>query len=317
MCDIWKRQPQSGLHAAALNRHRESLRRLGIRHVVFTGGEPLLNADLSALTNFLHGLGIRLTLLTTGLLLKKRAVDVVRGFDDVIVSLDGPAPVHDSIRRVTGAFDLIHEGIYALRALRHDLPITARCTVQSANHLHLCDTVATAKSIGFDSISFLAADVSSAAFNRELLWPLPRQNEIALSSQEVDCLEAEIDRLITTHAADLASGLIVEGPEKLRRIARSFRAHLGQVDGESPSCNAPWVSAVVEMDGSVRPCFFHPPIGNITESSLEVVLTSLAAQKFRATLDVATNPTCRRCVCSLSHKKDSGLAHQLDEAAIQ
>jgi radical SAM protein with 4Fe4S-binding SPASM domain len=64
-------------------------------------------------------------------------------------------------------------------------------------------------------------------------------------------------------------------------------------------CNAPWVSTVVEADGTVRPCFFHPPMGNIREQSLPDILNGAAAIEFRKTLDIDLNPTCMRCVCYL------------------
>jgi hypothetical protein len=50
----------------------------------------------------------------------------------------------------------------------------------------------------------------------------------------------------------------------------------------------------------VRPCFFHRPIGSLKSHTLLQVLNSFEAQQFRASLDVATNPICRRCVCSLN-----------------
>jgi radical SAM protein with 4Fe4S-binding SPASM domain len=71
---------------------------------------------------------------------------------------------------------------------------------------------------------------------------------------------------------------------------------------QAPTCNAPWVSAVVEVDGSVRPCFFHRPIGNITSSPLEEVINGEAAQEFRQSLDIENDATCRRCVCSLNYR---------------
>jgi radical SAM protein with 4Fe4S-binding SPASM domain len=71
------------------------------------------------------------------------------------------------------------------------------------------------------------------------------------------------------------------------------------VESISPRCNAPWVSAVVESDGAIRPCFFHKAIGNIHEGSLLDVLNGDEALRFRRELDVSTNPTCRNCVCSL------------------
>jgi radical SAM protein with 4Fe4S-binding SPASM domain len=60
------------------------------------------------------------------------------------------------------------------------------------------------------------------------------------------------------------------------------------------------VSTVVEADGTVRPCFFHPPLGNINEKPLEAILNSNEAIQFRKQLDVSSDPICQRCVCSLN-----------------
>jgi radical SAM protein with 4Fe4S-binding SPASM domain len=63
------------------------------------------------------------------------------------------------------------------------------------------------------------------------------------------------------------------------------------------------VSAVVEPDGAVRPCFFHRPIGYLRGgSTLEQVVNGPEAIAFRSGLDIATNPICRSCVCSLNWK---------------
>jgi MoaA/NifB/PqqE/SkfB family radical SAM enzyme len=301
MCDIWKREVHEQVRVADLERHRASLRNLGVRQVVLSGGEPLLHGDLPALCGFLRDQEIRLTLLTTGLLLLKRAPEVSNLFDEVIVSIDGPRGIHDEIRRVPRAFDLIGQGVAAVKAHRPDIRIACRTTVQKANHRYLRATVTAAKAAGFDAISFLAADVTSEAFNRPLVWPGERQSEIALTPNEVSALEDEIERLILDFAGDIRDKYISESPEKLRRIPRRFREHLGQASPVSPPCNAPWVSAVVEVDGSVRPCFFHPAVGNITSSTLEEVVNGETARLFRENLNVRKNPTCRRCVCSLNH----------------
>jgi len=302
MCDIWKRDVHEQIGAESLERHRESLRALGVHHVVLSGGEPLLHGNLRELCDFFRQQHIRLTLLTTGLLLLKRANEVSALFDDVIISIDGPQKVHDAIRNVNGAFDLIEKGIAAVRELRPHLPISCRTTVQKTNHRHMRATVVVAKTLRCDSISFLAADLTSEAFNRPLVWPLERQNEIALDAVEVDALECEVELLIDEHQDDLESRYISENAEKLRRIPRHFRAYLGQVSAQAPICNAPWVSAVVEVDGSVRPCFFHSPVGNINVASLQEVVNGQTARAFRHSLDVASNPTCRQCVCSLNYR---------------
>jgi Fe-coproporphyrin III synthase len=304
MCDIWKRETHQQTRVADLDRHRASLRNLGVRQVVLTGGEPLLHNDLHALCDFFRELDIRLTLLTTGLLLLKRAPEVSALFDEVIVSIDGPKEVHDGIRRVKGAFDLIGEGVAAVRLRQPNVRIACRTTVQKANHRHLRATVAAAKTLGFDSISFLAADLTSQAFNRALVWPGERQSEIALTAKEVAALEDEIGQLIVEHADDIRDKFIAEPADKLRRIPRRFREHLGQISPESPMCNAPWVSTVMEVDGSVRPCFFHGVVGNAATSTLEEVVNGVSARLFRESLNVGENPTCRRCVCSLNYREE-------------
>jgi MoaA/NifB/PqqE/SkfB family radical SAM enzyme len=303
MCDIWKRKDGREFHAADLDRHRASIRTLGVKHVVLTGGEPLLNRELDAICGFFRDLGLHVTLLTTGLLLQKRADIVARGFDDIIISIDGPPGVHDQIRRVSGAFPAIHKGILEVRARRPEIPISCRTTVQKLNHTHLRATVSTARSLGLDSISFLAADISSAAFNREERWASERQNEIALSRVELIALEEEIELLIQMHQQDIDSGFIAESNAKLRRIGSRFREHIEGTPPKAPICNAPWVSAVIDEDGGVRPCFFHPPIGNANQRTLEEALNSEAALTFRSRLDIASNPTCQRCVCSLNYPR--------------
>jgi len=120
-----------------------------------------------------------------------------------------------------------------------------------------------------------------------------------LDATEVDALSNEISLLVVDYPQCFRSGFIRETPEKLRRIGLHFRAQLGEVAPEAPRCNAPWVSAVIESDGAVRPCFFHAPLGNIHSASLSDVLNGDAAVRFRTHLDISKNPTCQRCVCSL------------------
>jgi len=305
MCDIWRIREPKELTLADLERQLASFRDFGVRWVVFTGGEPQMNGQLSSLARMIRAEGIRVTMLTAGLLLESHAESIAAAIDDVIVSLDGPPAVHDHIRRVPQAFQRITAGVMALRRFRPDMAVRARCTVQKANHRSLCEVVQAAKEIGLNSISFLAADLTSDAFNRPQGWLPERQERVALNVEEVNALEAEVERLISEHRLDLESGFVVESARKLRRIVLHFRAHLGQTPHVAPRCNAPWVSAVIEASGEVRPCFFHPSLGNIHNQSLHEIVNGPEALKFRAGLDIATNPVCQRCVCSLHIPRDT------------
>jgi MoaA/NifB/PqqE/SkfB family radical SAM enzyme len=298
MCDIWKTTEAAEISAADLERHIRSIEGMGVEWVVFSGGEPLMHTDLFRLCGVLRKRNIRITILSTGLLLEKHAAAIVSSADEVIVSLDGPQQIHDSIRHVSGAFDRLAAGVRAIHLLRPDFPVTARCTVQRLNHSHLRTTVDAARGIGLKGISFLAADVTSTAFNRLEVWGPERQSGIALTRADLTVLEAEVEGLITEHC-----GFVAELPEKLRRIADHFRAHLGESQPGAPVCNAPWVSAVVEADGTVRPCFFHRPVGRIdAATNLASIINGPEAIGFRTNLDVASDAICRRCVCSLNYQ---------------
>ena len=179
MCDIWRIRQVREIRAEDLEPHRESLRALKVQWIVFSGGEPLMHSDLAALSRLCRAEGIRLTLLTAGLLLERKARMVAEHLDDVIVSLDGPPEIHDRIRGVPRAFERLARGIAALRRIRPDILVAARCTVQKGNHRSLRAIVRTAKYLQLNSISFLAADVTSAAFNRPAGWPSERQGSVA------------------------------------------------------------------------------------------------------------------------------------------
>lgn len=304
MCDIWKIREPEAILMSDMERLLRSLVELGVRWVAFTGGEPQLNSNLFYFARMLRSEGIRVTLLTAGLLLEEQAEAVARNINDLIVSLDGPSTIHDQVRRVPHAFDRMKAGVRAVQQLRNEITVRGRCTVQKVNRRALRATIDTAKAIGLRSISFLAADVASTAFNHLESWSAKQRSHVALESRDVDELETEIEALISFNVADLQSGYVVERPDKLRRIVSHFRACLGELEPVSPVCNAPWHSAVIDATGDVRPCFFHPVLGNIHDQSLPEILNGPRALQFRNDLNIPVNAVCRSCVCSLHYQPE-------------
>ena len=186
MCDIWRANAnRREMSVQELAGHRDALRRLRVRRVMLTGGEPLLHRNLWALCDLLRAERIRITLVTTGLLIERHAAAIARAVDDLVISLDGPREVHDAVRRVPGGFDRIAAGMNRLAGCVTVPRTTARSVVQRANHAFVAATIAASREIGFDRVSFLAADVSSTAFNRDEPWTESRRAEITVSA---DCL---------------------------------------------------------------------------------------------------------------------------------
>jgi MoaA/NifB/PqqE/SkfB family radical SAM enzyme len=302
MCDIWKGTTKSELDVDAVARWTAEWRALGVRRVVLSGGEALMHSRLWELCDVLRDADISISILTTGLLLARDATELVKRCDDVVVSIDGPRDVHDSIRSVPRAFDRLAEGVRAVKGVDETVRVTGRCTVQRSNFRALRETVAAAREIGLDRISFLAADVSSDAFNRPAGWDDDRVRQVALEKDNLPALATEIDALEREFAAEFTSGFIAESAEKLRaRLSQYYAALHGVGDFAPNTCNAPWVSSVIESDGTVRPCFFQPALGNVnTDGSLEEILNSPNAVSWRKGLDTHRDVICRKCVCTLS-----------------
>jgi MoaA/NifB/PqqE/SkfB family radical SAM enzyme len=301
MCDIWK-----GNHTLKQLTERdvegllESLRNLGTRQVLMSGGEALLNANFFRLCELLKNAGMRITLLSTGLAMARHADKILEWVGEVIVSLDGDEKLHDQIRNIPGAFRKMKEGIQLLHAAKPDFRITARTVIHRLNYRRWPAIVDAAIDMGLNGISFLPADVTSEAFNRADPWDAPRQHEILPSEEELPELLDVLETLIKDYRPLFDNGFIAEAPAKLRQLGHYYTASYGHNPFPYKKCNAPWVSTVVEADGTVRPCFFLPPLGNIREHSLDEILNSPSAVAFRQGLDMDTNSSCVKCVCYLN-----------------
>ena len=301
MCDIWKDNKNlKQLNENDIKGLMSSLKKFGTRQVLMSGGEALLNSNFFRFCEILNNENIKVTLLSTGLTIKKNAEQLVKWVNDIIVSVDGDEQTHDSIRNIPGAFNKLREGINYIKAMKPTYKITARTVIHRLNYQRWPAIIDAAKEIGLDQISFLPADVSSHAFNREMLWDESRQHEILLSFEDLPYLKNVIEKLITDYKEDFEDNFIAESPEKIWKIYEYYAAFYGLNSFPYKKCNAPWVSTVVEADGTVRPCFFHKPIGNIRLESLDTILNSENAIDFRKHLDIDKNETCMKCVCYLN-----------------
>lgn len=301
MCDIWRaNKNMQELEPKLIERHVKALEELGVRWIVLSGGEALMHSNLRNLCESLAPLNARTTLLSTGLLLERDAELISEHIDDVIVSLDGSEAVHDRIRNIPRAFEKLERGVSALRRVAPDIDVGARCVLQRENYRDVIGIVQAAKTLGLDWVSFLAADVSSNAFNRPDGWTNQKVEEVGLTLDQC----ADLVRILRQSFVDLKeefeSGYVVESPGKLLRIVNYYRALHGDAEFAEQRCNAPWVSAVVEPDGHVLPCYFHEAYGNLNDATLTDILNSPSAIEFRRRLDVNQDPICKRCVCTLN-----------------
>jgi MoaA/NifB/PqqE/SkfB family radical SAM enzyme len=294
-CDWWRQTGAGELTLDEIQCLAQALPALGTRVVAFSGGEPLLRPEVFEAARIFREQGMTLHLLTSGVLLERFAERVAQQFTRVTVSLDATsALLYEQIRGVD-ALATVGRGIARLRGVAPNVPLSGRATLHRANFRELPRLIDYAKSLDLDRISFLPADTSSLGFGRTAV---PDDAALVLTGDDIDEFEAIIERTIAVYANDFDSGFVAESPEKLRRLPRYYAALRGAEPFPRVSCNAPWVSVVVEANGSVRPCFFHGSIGNVRQVPIATIVAR-NLRTFRESFDVGADPVCVRCVCSL------------------
>lgn len=303
MCDIW-RSPRRNMAMGLVESVASEMPSLGVRWAVLSGGEAMQHPQWQQVAARLRQSGARVILITNGLLLKRQAADVIAHVDEVVVSLDGGTPATYETIRGVDAFDLVVDGIRAVK--RGGIPVTTRTTVQARNFRELPLIVEAAKAAGADHISFLTIDVSNPfafgnRFNDDIIPVMsPTPSTDALTPDQLAEFETVLDGMERDYAADFVSGRIAESPSKLRKMIPYFHSLFGKSEVPPVRCNAPHTSAVIEVDGSLRPCYFLPAMGRVQPNvSLRQAMNTSEALALRRAYRCGERPECAHCVCPL------------------
>ncbi|KKL24850.1 hypothetical protein LCGC14_2411190, partial [marine sediment metagenome] len=107
----------------------DDLARLGTRWLTFSGGDPLVRADIGSLIRRALEKRVHVRISTNGILVPEK-IDDLRGVDAVSLSLDGPEDVHDRVRG-TGTFRSVLAAIEACTAA--GIPMNLKCTLNGHN----------------------------------------------------------------------------------------------------------------------------------------------------------------------------------------
>ena len=115
-CDIWEK-PSPYVEENTVRRNLEDMKKLGVKVIDFTGGEPLLHRKMPELLRMAKEMGFITTLTTNGLLYPKNA-EKLKGLIDMLhFSLDSPdKEVHDKSRGVA-CFDHVMNSIRIAKSL--------------------------------------------------------------------------------------------------------------------------------------------------------------------------------------------------------
>jgi len=282
----------------------------GLKHIVYSGGEPLLRRDFKEICGVFKSYGVKQTLLTNGLLLEKKYETLSEYFHEIVISLDGAkAETHNRIRGLN-SFDLILKGMEkVVKQKDKSQVISIRSVLQKQNFRELPDFIEMAKSVNVNRISFLAADVTSDAFGREHgVGTAVQDSNIVPDKNETAEFRQIIKELTGDYKEEFENRFISESPQKLMKIVEYYEALNGSNKFPVNYCNAPMMSAVITSTGNVHPCYFLPSIGNIRRNPITELINFPSIKETRKKVKSFEMERCKTCVCTLNVNARAALA---------
>lgn len=161
---------------------------LGVKTVVFTGGEPFLHSGLWSMIRRANDLGMGTNVTTNGTLIEKHLDKIVdSGLASVSVSIDGLKETHEALRKIQGCHDKTLEGIELLKGKGIHTNIYFVVTGVNVQELPQVYSLAQSLGCGFD------------------FWPVNDAHHLYLVTPEHrDQYRAAIDTLAHSDEAVLA-----------------------------------------------------------------------------------------------------------------
>ncbi len=144
-CDI-PEAAEEEMSARGFKRALDELAGLGLVRASFSGGEVLLRPDALEIVGHARSLGLMTSLNCNAWLAREHLDGLAKVLDLLVISLDGPEPDHDRLRR-RGSYRRV---VQVLRGARERGLPTATITVLTPHNLHVVDEVlALADELGF------------------------------------------------------------------------------------------------------------------------------------------------------------------------
>jgi len=293
MCDIPKSpsRKEDELSTDAVKKIILQIKELGVRHLILSGGEPLLREDLTELIRFSRESGIPwVDIITNGTLCDDEAAQslIASGLNHVTISLDGVYGVNDAIRG-EGSFAKSVEAIDRLNYYKEKMKVISpsigiNFTIMNKNINDMLKIVEFAKSKKCNTVVFqpvLVSNVSMCDRKKNALWP---------SAKEALLLEKNILKLVGLKEKS-AGILIYTTPVILKAIPDYFR---GKKPGRNFKCYEGIKRIVITCDGKLWSC--KGLYGDLKKENLRQIWFSAQAQKVRDTVNKCKDHCLQDCV---------------------
>lgn len=127
MCKQWRMPSHKELSIEDWKRIIKGLKRVGIKNIHFTGGEPLLRQDLCELIQYSSQNGSEVGITSNGLLLTKGLLDnlIKSGLRSIAISVDALETEFEQLRGVPNSFSRVKNALSLVSNARKDGKVKA------------------------------------------------------------------------------------------------------------------------------------------------------------------------------------------------
>lgn len=250
-CEYWKR-PGKEMSTPEILQMLDEAHDFGIGIYNAWTVEPLLREDLPQILQHAKSLGLVTSLITNGLLLKRRAHELGH-LDLLSVSVDG-IKSYKELRGID--LQVILEGIRAAQQAGHE--ILMNCVISGKNVGELEDLVHLAESLG----CWISFEPMHESFGiEEKVWG-------SLGIRNIPAYEAAVERLIELKRSGAPIINSRTYLEMIKDLEPRFKCHAGDI------------ILHVAPDGTIGSCRVHnQPLGNVSEGLAKVWQSSQERRK--------------------------------------
>ena len=246
-----------------------SMKKAGVKFVIFSGGEPLIRKDIFDIAKVMKEYGIMTYLSTNGMYISpKNAKNIVDTFNYIGVSIDGTKEIHDYFRAQKGSYEKAIEGIKHIQDVGGNAGIRFTLTKETkqsfysmfdlveeldANKLYISHLVYSGR--GLDNLKI---DITKQERKKYVEFIIDKAFEYYHNKKDIDLVTGnmEMDAIV------LLDRFKKEYPEYVDTLYTKLKAWGGNSAGKRLG-NMDWL-------GNVKPDPFFPKyIGNYLESDFE------------------------------------------------
>ena len=272
--------------------------------ITYSGGEIFLRSDIMEILRYTTKRNY-CGCITNGTLLSDKICEelVSIGLNSIAISIDGPEPVHDKIRK-KGSYKKIIQSIKAIqeykKTYKSENPIiNINCVPCASNVHHISNVIDIVNDLNVKRCSFEVLDLSIDRSGLDLM-DFPDYNEAYTETSYINFIELERQlKIIQAESQKKGIEITFYPTSQIPKIVDHYRKIFNPKDWV---CRVPWYYMNISPYGDVYPCLNYR-IGNIREKKIRDLWNNKRYRDFRRTLkDRGVFPVCDGC-CYMVLKK--------------